>query len=140
MAYSTEQELTDYATARGITITGDKSVLLTKAHDYIESLDYIGQKTVLSQATKFPRAFMVVDDYDVPSDLVPNDIKKAEMQTALEIDAGVDPLDNIERATKSETLGDMSVTYMDNSAWKTRLTKVNAILRPYLGGGMGIKR
>jgi hypothetical protein len=140
MSYSTEQELTDYATARGITITGDKTVLLTKANDYIESLDYQGQKTELNQSTKWPRAFVCIDYYPLPPDVVPDDIKKAEMQTALEIDAGVDPLDNIERATKSETLGDMSVTYMDNSAWKTRLTKVNAILRPYLGGGMGIKR
>lgn len=135
MAYSTTVELTAYATARGITLIGDLDVLLTKANDYIESKDYKGD--AVSADTKWPRSSVYVDGYLLDSDSVPQGIKNAEMQTACDIDNGLDPLANIERATKSETLGPMSTTYMDNAAQATRLTKINAMLKPYLFGGMG---
>ena len=135
MAYSTTTELTAYATARGITLTGDLDVLLTKANDYIESKDYKGD--AVSSDSKWPRSSVYIDGYLLDADAVPQGIKNAEMQTACDIDAGLDPLANIERATKTETLGPMSTTYMDNASQSTRLTKINAMLKPYLFGGMG---
>ena len=135
MAYSTTTELTYYATARGITLSSDLDVLLTKASDYIESKDYKGD--AVSADSKWPRSSVYIDGSLIDSDTVPQGIKNSEMQTACDIDSGLDPLSNIERATKSEALGPMSVTYMDNASLTTRLTKVNAMLKPYLFGGMG---
>ena len=135
MAYSTTTELTAYATARGITLTGDLDVLLTKASDYIESKDYKGD--AVSSSAKWPRYGVYVDGFLLNSDIVPQGIKNAEMQTACDIDNGLDPLANIERATKSESLGEMSVSYMDNASQSTRLTKISSMLKPYLFGGMG---
>ena len=137
MPYSTSTELTAYATARGITLTGDLDVLLIKANDYIESLDFQGERLVSDQENKWPRAYVYIDDVLISSTVVPEGIKRAEMQTAIEIMLSNDPLANVDRATKTETLGDMSITYMDSATLTTRLTKVKAILKPYLSGGMG---
>ena len=55
-SYATELELTTYASDRGITITAaDKTVLLIKAMDYLETRQFIGTKTVYNQALQFPR-------------------------------------------------------------------------------------
>ena len=40
MSYSTEQELIDYATDRGIVLTGNPATLLVNANDYIETQNY----------------------------------------------------------------------------------------------------
>ena len=137
MAYSTTAELTAYATARGIVLTSDLDVLLVKAHDFIESNDFKGDKLFSDQESKWPRSSVIIDGVLLSNSIVPQGVKNAEMQTACELDSGLDPLANIERATKSEQLADMSVTYMDTASQSTRLTKINALLRPYLSGGMG---
>lgn len=134
MAYSTTAELTAYATARGVTLTGDLDVLLTKASDYIESLSYQGDRYVIDQVNAWPRSHVVIDNYLLPADIVPQGIKNAEMQVAIEIDGGNNPIGNVDRAVKQESLGDLSVTYMDSASDKTRLNTVNALLKPYLKG------
>ncbi len=134
MAYSTTAELTAYATARGVTLTSDLDVLITKASDYIESLSYQGDRYVLEQVNAWPRMNVVIDNYLIPSDIVPQGIKNAEMQVAIEIESGNNPIGNVDRAVKQESLGDLSVTYMDSASDKTRLNTVNALIKPYLKG------
>lgn len=135
MSYATEAELTAYATERGITLTGDLSALLTKAHDYIESKDYKGYKSVSTQETKFPRTGIYVDGVLIDSATIPNDIKKAEMRTAIEIDQGNDPLATYDRETKREKLGEMEVEYMDRASRGATFPAVDALLKPYLSYG-----
>ena len=48
--YKTGAELTVYATARGITLTGDADVLMILVHDYVDSSNFIGTKTDPLQA------------------------------------------------------------------------------------------
>lgn len=134
MSYATEAELTTYAAARGVTISGTASILLTLAHDYIESLDYHGERYEEDQADKWPRTYVVVDGVELDYLTVPQGIKDAEMQAAIEIDGGNDPLANIERATKREKLDVLEVEYMDGTRESIKLSKVMALLRPYLKG------
>ena len=140
MSYSTEVELTAYATARGITLNTDLEILLTKAHDFIESKSYKGSRYSSQQLTMWPRSGVYIDGVLIPADVVPKGIKNAEMQAAIEIDAGLDPLANVERATKREKVDVIEIEYMDSSSDTTRLTKVMALLRPYIKSNHGLVR
>lgn len=142
MAYATESELTTYASDRGITLSGTLSQLLTLAHDYIESKNYQGQRVSDTQSDKWPRTHVFVDGIVIDSETVPQGIKNAEMQAAVEIDQGNDPLGNVDRAVKSEKVDVIEVEYMDNASETVQLKKVNALLRPYLrsGGGFSVVR
>lgn len=141
MSYATDAELTTYATARGITITGTASELLTKANDVIESYanQFQGNRTTVDQSTAWPRVGVYVDGYLLPSDTVPQGIKNAEMQIAIEIDGGNDPLGNVGRAVKRQKVDVIETEYSDRASDRTRLTKVTALLTPYLIG-IGMKR
>lgn len=145
--YTTAADLTTYADARNITLStsveAELNALLTRAHDYIESKQYQGSRTDSSQTDSWPRSGVYVDSILQDSDVVPQGIKNAEMQTAIEIDNGFDPLAVVERATKLEKVDVIEVEYSDNASETYRLTSVNALLRPYLKGaeaGNGLLR
>lgn len=134
MAYATETNLTDYITARGITLTGDNGTpaqILVKAHDYIESLDYRGERYDDDQANAWPRSYVYIDNIEVDQTTVPQDIIDSEIRVAIEIDAGNNPLANVDRVTKREKIGDLEFEYMDRSSDSVRLTAVNAVLDKY---------
>lgn len=142
MAYSTPAELTQYASDRGITLTGDTAVLLTLASDYIEGLTYKGVRTDSTQITAWPRDGVYVDNILIDSAVVPQGIKNAEMQSAVEIDRGNDPLSTLDRAVKREKIDVIETEYMDNTAESTILRSVTHLLAPYLAntGGMRVDR
>lgn len=112
-SYVTEAELTDYATDRGITISGSLNVLLIKAMDYIESLNYSGRKFSETQVLEFPRYYTAESPSVAPA--VPEKIKTAQIVAALLTDSGVDLFASIERAVKKEKVDVIEVEYMDNA-------------------------
>jgi len=135
-SYVSEADLTTYATARGITLTTDAEQLLIRAMDYIESLSYKGDKFTRDQPLQWPRDGVVVDGYVVDADEIPNELKNGLMETAIAIDNGQDPLADIARETKSETVGPISVTYSDRAASTTIVRKISSSLRKLLSGGI----
>ena len=139
MPYSTDQELTDYATERGIVLTSVPSELLTNANDYIDTQNYQGLKTVFDQGTAWPRVNVVVEGLFLDSSTVPDGIKKAEMQLAIYLDQGFDPYAVIEQSVKREKVDALEVEYQDNSNSAVVLRKVNALLSPYLATVGGFK-
>jgi len=130
--YATESELTSYATKRGITITGDLSVLLTKALDYLETRSYISAKSVYGQVLQFPRISIL--DYDDTT--VPTEIKNAQIIAALLIDGGSDLQSTLSQAVKSEKVDVIEVVYQDNTSSSQQFRSLNDILRPFLQGSM----
>ena len=128
-SYVTEAELTTYATDRGITIvTVDKTVLLIKAMDYLETRQFIGTKTVYNQPLQFPRILCgdvypfnqyplnqypqnyhnnMLCEYD--SLTVPTPIKNAQMIAALLIDSGYDLQSTLGQAVKRKKLATMEI-------------------------------
>lgn len=135
MAYGTDSGLTSYATARGITLEGAESVLLTLAHDYIESLEYIGYKTEDDQADQWPRTDAFVDNVELDKDTVPQDIIDAEYQVAIAIDQGNSPFATITPSIKSETVDTISIEYQDGASNRSFDPMINLKLRKYLIGG-----
>ena len=128
-SYVTEAELTAYATDRGITISNDTSVLLIKAMDYIETRMYISSKYDTAQALQFPRWSIL--DYD--DDVVPTEIKNAQMIAALLIDSGKDLQPTIGQSVKREKVDVIEVEYQDGSTTgSNQFRALNDILRPFL--------
>ena len=137
-SYVTEAELTTYAADRGVTLTAATDVLLIKAMDYIESLAFIGDKHKESQPLQWPRDEVYIDRYYIERETIPKELKNGVYTAALAIDAELDPLRIIERATKREKVDVIEVEYMDSAASQTIVRTISAalykILRP---GGHG---
>lgn len=114
-SYASETNLTDYATARGITLTGNTTSLLIQAMDYLENLNFIGYKygDMATQILQWPRADVYIDGYYVPVTTIPVQLPKAQLAIAAAIDAGNGPLIDLPRNTKKEKVGDIEVEYVD---------------------------
>ena len=89
--YATEAELATYAAARGITVTGSQSVILTLAMDYLATLEdqWQGVRTSASQALAWPRTGVYVYGTALADDAIPQSLKDAQIRLALEADSGV---------------------------------------------------
>lgn len=134
-SYVTTLELTAYATARGITISDDEEQLLIRAMDYIESLAYQGVKSNSEQSLQWPRYDVVIDDYLVSSDTIPNELKKGQIEVALAIDNGQDPQADIARLKSSVKVGEIAVTYEASQA-TTLVRKISNSLYKLLANGL----
>ena len=63
-----------------------------------------------------------MDAYLVLSDAIPQLLKESEMEIAIAIDGGVNPLANQGRETTKEKVGDLEVEYSTSSRPSTYLT------------------
>ena len=137
-SYVSAADLTAYATARGITLTADEDILLIKAMDYIESLNYQGIKKTIDQPLQWPRAYVWLDSYYFPTDQIPSQLKNGQMQTAIAIDQGNDPLDVVAPQVKREKVDVIEIEYMDGTNAVNIVKAINAMLYKLLvGGGSG---
>jgi hypothetical protein len=86
--YATEAELAAYALARGITIAGDPSVLLTKAMDYLDTLEasWQGMRTDELQALAWPRYPVYIYGSLQTDAAIPKQLKNGQCQLAIEAD------------------------------------------------------
>lgn len=134
-SYVTEADLASYAADRGITITGDPSELLVRATDYLETLKFIGARETRDQPLEWPRIGVIIDGFNYLPTEIPEDLKQGQMEVALSIDSGIDPLAPIERSTKKEVVGPIEVEYMDNSVSSEINPKINAYLSKLIVGG-----
>lgn len=128
-SYGDEDGLLDYATNRGITISGDKTQLLILAMDWLEIQQYLGVKYEEYQQLEFPRTHYIYGD--IVGD-VPNDVVTAQYVGALLIDSGEDLNPVVERATKVEKVDVLSITYMDNSNETNSYPQLYSLLANYL--------
>ncbi len=139
-SYVTEAQLTTYATARGITISGDLSQLLIKAMDWLEAQSFSGVKRDTSQPLKWPRYSGDGTwsdpwaEYPEDANGVPVDIGKAQMAAALIYDDGGDPIGAITRAVKREKVDVIEVEYADSAASQTLYPLLQSLIAPFMGG------
>jgi hypothetical protein len=139
-SYVTTAELTTYATARGVTISGDEEQLLIKAMDYLETLDFIGMKSTANQALQWPRAYVIIDGYYVDVTTIPTQLKKAQMAMALFIDGGnsLQPTVTADNSIKAMKVGDLEIEYKDGSGSFAVSYEVNNYLAKLINSnGMG---
>lgn len=149
-SFVTRAEIIAYAAARGVTIADEAAsdVLAIKAMDYLQTLCYKGDPVDEAQTTPFPRMGLVdgdtTDDYEHS---IPAGIKNAQLQLALDANAGIiltasaNPTADLKRSKvgplEREFFAPASLT-LDGSA---PLTVAKALLAPFLcdGGAFTLK-
>lgn len=152
-SYVTEAELTTYAADRGITLTGDITILLAKSMDYLETRVYKGTKYVYNQPLKFPRIlcsneilynadyfsqypqnYLPQCEYD--NTAVPQEIKSAQCIASLLIGNGYELQGTLGQQVKRRKVASLETEYHDNSSSAEQHRALNDILRPFIESGM----
>ena len=130
-SYVTLAEFKAWADKRGVTYGTDSAVTqqIYRAMDYIESLNFIGEKSDENQALQWPRDQVVIDGYYIDSDEMPNELKVAVYESIkAELD-GDSRMTASDRRTISEKVGDLQVTYANNADVKWSIPVVTRALR-----------
>lgn len=137
--YASSAEFDTYTTDRAITLSGSytNAELLILAMDYIESLEYKGYKVLSTQSLQWPRTGVYIDSYYNDDDTIPDELKNAQMQTAVAIDAGNNPLQTIPRQTVREKVGEIEVQYSSGANSVVIDKKISYFLRKLLKSGTG---
>jgi hypothetical protein len=141
-SYVTLAEFKAWADARSIDYGTDAEVTaqLYRAMDYLESLSYKGVKANEDQELQWPRYGVILDSYDVQSDEIPNKLKIAQHEAIkAEIDQ-VSAMENLERQTTSESIGDISVTYATGSSSRTTSQSLSYALRKLVTSSNQVSR
>lgn len=142
-SYVTPLELSDYAYARGIVIAGDPTVLLVKAMDYLSSLEdrWQGARSVAGQALGWPRKPVYVYGAQLAEDAIPQSLKDAQAQLAIEAD-GQDLMPSVAVGGKGSVIKEkvdvIEVAY-DKGRGNSQpvFTAVNGLLKPLFGVSSG---
>jgi hypothetical protein len=146
-SYVTVEEARTYAAARGVTLSAvDAEVeqLLIPAMDYLEAQRdrYQGTKVSATQSLQWPRYPVYIDGFLFASDEIPNDLKNAECQLAIEKQNGVDLLPTSEgRAIIKEVVGPLETEYSESvGSDSPTMRAVDNLLQPlYNSGGGGLR-
>lgn len=145
-SYVTVAELDAFAALRGYTLPtteADKEVLLVKGTDYTESFRarFQGTKTFSDQSLQFPRTGVYIDGYPLNSQTIPQDLKNAQMQAAIETSlSGGDIQPNTGKNIKREKVDVIEVEYQDNNGalYAPTFPKVDTYIDPLLKAGGGL--
>ncbi|EBS1880847.1 hypothetical protein EGU82_18475 [Salmonella enterica subsp. enterica serovar Uganda] len=136
-SYASEADLVAFTEARDVELPEKKVSLLIKAMDYLEGLDWVGQKTDPRQPLAWPRVGVVMDGYDFPTDEVPRQVITAQCMLAVEAIEG-DLLTSVrEEAVKTERVeGAVTMTYAvaEGEVFTPSYPAVVAILGDLAGG------
>jgi len=120
-SYVTAAEWDTWATDRGISHTHSTSRIeegILRAMDFFESLVFLGQKHEETQALQWPRDYVYIDGYYIEADTIPKEVKAAVYEAIkMELD-GNSPIKEQGRATVTETIGDISVSYKSNAGMR----------------------
>jgi len=155
-SYATAAETIAYAEARGILPPDDEELVtaaLISAMDYLEAQrsKYQGRKTYPAiQALQWPRTGVTLDcSYLLPSDVIPVELKAAQMALSLEVFAGNSLMPSSDgRVVKREKLDVIEREFMTpkdlgmGGLYSPSFPIVDGLLAPLFaacGGGVGLR-
>ena len=132
-----------YAVARGLTLPaadGDVEALLIKAMDFIEAYrgDFQGIKTAATNPLQWPRTGVTLDGYPLAEDVIPQVLKDAQAQLAVD----AQNMDLMPTGTGREVVMEkvdvIQVQYAEsgNSNPQPVFTKAEALLKPLFKSGL----
>jgi len=137
-SYVTAAELESYAVERGITLSAGAEVLLHQSMDYIESLNFIGDRFSREQSLVFPRVNVYIDGFYYEPAIIPDLLKNGQMATAIAIDTGANPLSTISPEVKKEKVDVIEVEYKESGLQAAIARTISASLYKLIKGGMGL--
>jgi hypothetical protein len=142
-SYATVAFADSYCSKMGIVAwdsVDDKEAALRQATAYMLQAyrsSWRGCRVTSIQALDWPRAGVVVDGFvPVLSTVVPLDVQNACVELAVRAAANTLYPDQ-SQSVKRKKVGEIEVEYMDGSNSTPRFNAINAILAPYLTGGIG---
>ena len=141
-SYITLAEFKAWADKRGISYGTDEAVTqqIYRAMDYIESLDFIGEKSDENQSLQWPRDQVIIDGYYIDSDEMPAELKVAVYESVkAEID-GDSRMTASDRRTIQEKVGELQVTYAGNADVKRSIPAVMKALRKLINPKTAVGR
>ena len=128
IGYTTDDEYSAYATARGYMLTGDPIVQLQLALDWLELQTFKGAKTDQLQPLEWPR--------DGNTE-IPDKIVKAQLEAALVYNAGGNLMASIGKMVTEKTVGPITTKYAENGPQTIMYPKLTMLLRGYVQNGYG---
>lgn len=155
-SYVTVAEAQAYAAARGVELPADNAAveaLLINAMDYLEAqrAKYQGVKTHPGeQPLQWPRTGVILDcSYQLPEDVIPVELKNAQMQLAMEVFSGIALMPSSDgKMVKREKVDVIEREFMTAQDLKggglpePSFPAVDALLAPLFsacGGGFGLR-
>jgi hypothetical protein len=121
-SYITLADYRAWANARGISASDSDAVLeryVLRAMDYFEQLVFIGNKANENQLLQWPRTEALIDGYYADATEIPAQVKKAVYEAVKVESDGYSELNNQDRRTIREKIGDIEIQYADNSENRT---------------------
>jgi len=126
-----------YFEARGLradwdAVGANKESAIVRATDALDRLyEFVGTRKTKAQALQWPRAGAKDLDGFAYDDEVPDAVKRACAELALKIGQGIDPLPDLERGgrVQSVSAGDVSVTFEAGAPAGTVFQSLDRILR-----------
>lgn len=116
-SYITVAEFKSWAGDRGIAVGSDTKIEqgILRAMDWFERQFFIGNKANENQPLQWPHTEALIDGYYEDATEIPKEVPNALYEaTKVELD-GYSELNEQERKTVREQVGDISITYADNS-------------------------
>lgn len=135
-----------YALNRGVTLPvsdDEVAVWLIKATDYLEAqaCQYQGQKTNCNNSLQWPRSGVVVCCVEIPSDVIPKQLKDAQCALVLVQKEGLvlQPNVSAQDYVTEETVGPITTKYANpiQAGITPRFTSVDALLAPLFNAVCG---
>lgn len=146
-SFVTEQEIVDFALARGVTLPftsdADKdavAVLGIKAADYLRIMPWKGELVSATQPMPWPRQYISAPAF--PNNAVPPSVKEAQLQLSLLVNNGVELIPTSTGAgyLVKEKIGPIENVYSEKVGVSTDgmpiLPGIKGLLDPWLLGDM----
>tara|TARA_R100000951_G_C2584224_1_gene162889 strand:+ start:108 stop:581 length:474 start_codon:yes stop_codon:yes gene_type:complete len=116
-SYITIANYKSWADDRGISYSTDSKIeqSIFRAMDWFERQMFIGNKANENQPLQWPRTEALIDGYYVDATEIPNQVKTALYEVTTVDLAGNSEFNTQDRKTSKEKVGDIEVTYADNS-------------------------
>ncbi len=129
--------LQQFAADRGVSLINDPNILILKSMDYIETVNFVGEKWTRDQILQWPRINVFIDGWYQNLATIPFYLLKGQAAVCLAIDEGNGPLIDIPRETESEEIGNIKVKYKTGSAPLPIVRTINRWLFKIMAGGNG---
>lgn len=141
-SYASLEDLEEFTTARGIELPVNGEPLMVKSMDYLNGLNWNGQRATRLQPLAWPRAGILFDGFPFPSDIIPRQLIIAQCMLAIESEREDLLTANREAPIKSERVeGAITTTWAiaDGEVFKQSYPAVMAILNGFvIGDGFAI--
>ena len=135
-SFTTDAELTAYALARGYTLPAteaERDTLQILAVDYIFSVEskFQGCRVSAAQELPFPRTGVYSYGFIVPSDSIPQSLKNAQMELAVQVNSSPLIINGTVQNISKEKVDVLEVEYFSGGNWsQVRTDSADTYLKP----------